>query len=130
MAGIRDNDASSARDRREQRSCNSLIISDICRTCKNQGRYSKIAHVREPWFLRKRHIAMLVILWRRAEQISKMLAGSVVSRRDEIGVVHSHFDRIFGSLKLPLGHDEVFGVWETLCFRTNKQQVTDLLWIS
>jgi len=58
-----------------------------------------------------------------------MLAGSLVSRRDEIGIFYPHFCRVFSSLKLHLRHDEVFGVREAFCLWTNKHKITNLLWV-
>ncbi len=73
---------------------------------------------------------MVVVLWKSVEQLPEVLAGSVISRCDEVDIFGPHFHRILSFLKLHLRHDEMLGVRETVCLRANKYKIANLFWVS
>ena len=73
---------------------------------------------------------MGVVLWKSVEQLPEVLAGSVISSCDKVGILGPCFYRILGFLKLHLRHREMFGVRETVCLRANKHKIANLLWVS
>lgn len=69
---------------------------------------------------------MGVILWRRFEELAKVLSSRVITRRDEVGVLSAYLGGVFCALEGDLSHNEVLRVRKTFCFWSYKDEIAKL----
>jgi hypothetical protein len=93
-----------------------LVVRNVSRTNENQRWHPEVAYVREDRLIWQRHVIVVVVLRSCLQEPSKMLARSVMTWNDEVGILNSNFDWIFRVLKRHLSHRKVLRVWKTVCF--------------
>lgn len=69
---------------------------------------------------------MLMVLWRRFEERTKVFSSGVVPRHDDVGILSAYFGRVLSTLKGYLGHYKVLRIRKALRFRPDQDKVADL----